>query len=244
MRKNIFYGHFINSKKSYQSFRKKILQSLLFIFLATAFAAWLLFSKNKNIRLDLSPLLYLLPMYGVSGYISILFLRKFEELHYQKHHKDRRTLAAFIDACDFLNAQTLIRRSNDKLIQKYANALVGAIDKVRRGIKPAKISRREISLDLPVWQSCKAIPTIVGFAFSIIGVVTTMLTLGNANGAQHPSVQDILSGVGVSLMSSIAGTYFSFLIIIYFLILTIMKHRMAETEKNFFHEIGMEADNA
>lgn len=243
MLKIIFYKKFAN-KVVNQSSKRGLSRFLLFIFLTTAFAAWLIFSKNKNILLDLSPLLYLIPMYGVSGYISILFLRKFEELHYEKYHKDRQALADFINNHDFLNAHTLIQRSNDKLIQKYSREIRDALDKLRRGCKAAKISRSEPCLDLPIWQNCKAIPTIVGFAFSIIGVVSTMLTLGNANSAQHPSIQDILSGVGVSLMSSIAGTYFSFLIIVYFLILTIMKHRLAETEKNFFHETGMEAGNA
>lgn len=243
MVENAFYKNLANNFINRKS-KPKSSWFIFIVFLSTASAIWLLFFGNKHIRFDFFPLLYLMPMVAVSGYLSILFLKKFDELHHENCHKDRQILAGLINTHDFYNAHTLVHKSNDRLIQKYSGELRNAIEKIRKGSKPLKILRRETSLDLPVWQSCKAIPTIVGFAFSIIGVVTTMLTLGNANGAQHPSVQDILSGVGTSLMSSIAGTYFSFLIIIYFLILTIMKHRLAETEKNFFNEIGMEADNA
>jgi hypothetical protein len=66
-----------------------------------------------------------------------------------------------------------------------------------------------------------------------------MINLGKSS---QPVLQDLFSGAGEALSSTIVGGGFGCIVLIYFLTLTMMKSRMIAIEQAFFNNIGLEVD--
>lgn len=226
------------------STRRKFIQRLalygclLFILIAVIFLRF----SNANVgegltRLEFNwlTLLYLVPMTVISAFLSVMFLKRFSQLYVCKNHTHRARLADLLRIKRFDEVSELIKKSSDAVIRKYSGELIKAVN-----LGENKIKVRDIDLNNLIWEYGKVIPTIIGFMFSLIGVSRVMFTLGELS---NPSLQNLFAGISQSILSSVVGSGFSFLAIIYFFVLTIMKNRMTEIERSFLNKVCLEVDS-
>lgn len=236
--------NYLKSNYSNKSTRRKFVQNLalygclLLILIAVIF---LRFSnanvgeKFSRLEFNCSPLLYLLPMTVISVFLAVMFLKIFNELYVCKNHTHRVRLAGLLKIKKFEEALDLISKSSDMVIRKYSRELIKAIK--RHGENRIKV--KDVDICNTYWGYGRAGLISIGVLFTFVGVYRVMINLGKSS---QPVLQDLFSGAGEALSSTIVGGGFGCIVLIYFLTLTMMKNRMIEIENIFLNNLNLEVD--
>jgi hypothetical protein len=191
--------------------------------------------KSSRLEFNWSPLLYLLPMTVISVFLSVMFLKIFDELYVCKSHIHRVRLAGLLKIKKFEEALDLITKSSDMVIRKYSRELIKAI----KSHGENRIKVKDVDICNTYWGYGRAGLISIGVLFTFVGVYRVMINLGKSS---QPVLQDLFSGAGEALSSTIVGGGFGCIVLIYFLTLTMMKSRMIAIEQAFFNNIGLEVD--